>query len=145
MTTTVATASQTLTAVTPEVHKVPPVTGFTSVWGIEVNPMALVLIALVCLAAYILWKAQRSNGKNTFDVWDLVMDTKPDKTRTASGIKSAFQSAFVLSSWVIVDQEIKGTLTEGLFMAYLGTWCLSLIAKVVFEKTDPPKLPGSDK
>jgi hypothetical protein len=43
---------------------------------------------------------------------------------------------------VIVDQEIKGTMTEGVFLAYLGVWCASLIAKVVFDKKDMPALPA---
>lgn len=137
-------ATQTVTQITPEIHKIPPITGFTTIWGITLNPMALILIALLCIAAFILWQAQRSHGKNTFDIWDLVMDTLPDGTRRASGIKSAFQTAFVLSSWVIVDQEIKGTLNDAVFGLYLGTWCASLIAKVVFDKQDPPKLGDLD-
>lgn len=133
-------AVQAVAQATPEIHKIPPVTGFVTVWGVTINPMAIVLTALLCIAAGILWQAQRSHGRNTFDIWDLVMDTLPDGTRRASGIKSAFQTAFVLSSWVIVDQEIKGALGEAVFGLYLATWCASLIAKVVFDKQDPPQI-----
>ena len=135
----------TATAITPEIHNTTPITGFVTIFGITVNPMAIVLIAIFSAVVFMLWKGQRSGGKNTFDAWDLIMDTLPDKSRRTSGIKTAFQSAFLLSSWVIVDQEIKSTLTEGVFMAYLATWCASLIAKVVFDKQDPPKFPDPDK
>lgn len=138
-------ATQTVTQITPEIHKVAPISGFTTIMGISVNPMVIVLAIALAGIIYMLWKGQRDGGKNSFDVWDLFMDTLPDKTRRASGIKSTYQAAFVISSWVIVDQEIKGTLNDAVFGLYLGTWCASLIAKVVFDKQDPPALAGSNK
>lgn len=136
----VASATVTATTVTPEIHKVPPITGFTTIWGVSINPMVMVLALVLAAILYMLWKGQRDGGKNSFDVWDLFMDTLPNGTRRASGIKSTYQAAFVLSSWVIVDQEIKGTLNDAVFGLYLGTWCASLIAKVVFDKQDPPQI-----
>lgn len=135
----------TITQIVPEIHKTEAVSGFVTVWGMTINPMAMVLIGLICMAAYALWNAQRSQGRNTFDIWDLVMDTLPDKTRRTSGIKSTYQAAFLLSSWVIVDQEIKGVLSDAVFGLYLGTWCASLIAKVVFDAQKPLALPGGEK
>ncbi len=129
---------QTINQITPEIHKMEPITGFVKVFGVTINPMVIALGIVLCAVLYMLWKAQRDKGRNSFDVFDLFMDTLPNGTRRASGIKSTYQTSFILSSWVIVDQEIKGVLTGELFIAYLGTWCASLIAKVVFDKPDAP-------
>ena len=119
-----------------------PITGFVKVFGVSVNPSVAVFSVIVCAFLYVLWRGQRAAGRNTFDFYDLVMDTLPDGSRRASGIKMAYQAGFLISSWVVVDNQIKGALTEGIFGLYLGTWCASLIAKVVFDKQDPPKFPG---
>lgn len=112
---------------------------------LTMNPMAVVLVMILGVFAFILWKGQRQEGQNTFDVFDLVMDRMEDGKRIASGIKVAFQAAFILSSWVVVDSQLKGTLTEGIFGLYLATWCASLIAKVVFDKKDAPEFPMARK
>ncbi len=130
------TATQTLTTVTPEIHKVAPISGFVTLFGVSINPMVIALAIVLGCVVYTLWKAQREAGRNTFDVYDLIMDTLPDGKRRASGIKCTYQTAFIVSTWVVIDQEIKGILTEGLFFAYLSVWCASLIAKVVFDKPD---------
>lgn len=127
---------------TVPVAPAPPISGFVTIWGITINPSVIVLTVAAAALIYLLWQGQRDEGKNTFDLWDLIMDTTATGRR-ASGIKFAYQAAFMLTSWVIVDQEIKGTLTESVFGLYLGTWCASLIAKVVFDKQEPPKLPGA--
>lgn len=139
---TVATASQTLTAVTPEIHKVAPITGFTTLWGVTINPMVIALLIVALVMIYIVYQGTRHNH---FNPWDLVQDVKADGSRVASGIKTTYQAAFLLSSYVIIDQEVKNSLTEGIFIAYLGTWCASLIAKVVFDKDGPIKIPGGDR
>ena len=138
-----ATATATAIPIQPEIHHIPPVTGFTTIGGITVNPSVIMLSLAIATVIFILWKGQREGGRNSFDIWDLVMDTLPDGTRRASGIKCAFQGGFILSSWVIIDQEIKSTLNEAVYGLYLATWCASLIAKVVFDKKDPPSLPGT--
>lgn len=129
-------------AVTPEIHTAAPVSGFVTLWGVTINPSVIVLTTLLTGVLYMLWKAQRDQGRNSFDVFDLLMDRMPDGTRKTSVIKTAFALAFGFSSWVIIDQEIKGVLNDAIFGLYLGTWCASLIAKVVYDKQDPPALPG---
>lgn len=128
------TATQTLTTITPEIHKVTPVSGWTNILGVEVNPSVAIFTLVVITIVYALYRAQKSGYANNFNAWDLVMDLKPDGTRVTSGIKFAYQCAFVLSSWVVIDNQIKGTLTEGIFGLYLSVWCASLIAKVVWDK-----------
>lgn len=141
-----AAVAGTVTVTVPVIHSVAPaaapITGFVTIWGFSINPSAIVLSLAAVSLIYMLWQGQRDRGRNSFDVWDLIMDTLPNGRR-ASGIKFAYQIAFILSSWVIVDNEIKGTLTEAIFGLYLGTWCASLIAKVVFDKQEPIKLPGA--
>jgi hypothetical protein len=104
--------------------------------------MAILFLVLLGFITYMVWQAQRKHDRNTFDIWDLVMDTLPDGTRRASGIKVAFQLSFLTTTWVIVDNELKATLNDGIFGLYLGTWCASLITKVIFDKPDPPKFMG---
>jgi hypothetical protein len=106
----------------------------------SINPMLVVLLLGLTLVGYFLWQGQRSQGENTFDVWDLFMDTLPDGSRRASGIKCAFQISFYISSWVIVDREVARTLDAALFGVYTGVWCASLIAKVVFDQKTMPEI-----
>lgn len=119
-----------------------PVSGYTTIMGITFYPMMIVLALALATFGYFLWRGQRDDGRNTFDAWDLIMDTLPDGARRASGIKTTYQTAFIISSWVIIDKEIKGTLDDGVFGLYLATWCASLIAKVVFNAKDTIKIPG---
>lgn len=124
----------------------PAVSGFVTVWGVTVNPMAGVLILLIAVVIYMLWRAQRDQGKNSFDFWDMVMDTLPDGSRRASAIKMFFLGSFLLSSWVVVDQEIKSSqMLPSIFGIYMMTWGASLIAKVIFDQKAMPdfKLPGT--
>jgi hypothetical protein len=103
--------------------------------------MVIALGCIVGFVGYFIWKAQQ-DSQNSFDVFDLLMDDLPNDRRKASVIKTTFMSAFIISSWVVIDQEIKLKLTEGVFGLYMGTWCASLIAKVVFDKQSVPKLFG---
>lgn len=139
---TVATASQTLTAITPEIHKVAPITGFTTIWGITINPMVITLAIIAAIVGTLIYRGVKANH---FNPYDLVQDIKADGSRVASGIKITYQAAFVISSWVVIDQEIKGTLNDAIFAGYLATWCASLIAKVVWDKQEPIRIPGSDR
>ncbi len=142
MTTTVATASQTLTAITPEIHKIAPITGWTSFFGVEINPSVIVFLLVVCIVIYFLWKAQRDGRSNTFNVWDFTMNRLPNGSRETSIVKSTYAAAFLVSTWVIVDEQIKGTLTEGIFGLWLTAWVAPLVTKLVKGDTAiVPALP----
>lgn len=133
-----ATATTLIVSTAPAVAVVPPtplISGFTTIWGVTINPSVLMLLLSFAVIAWTVWRAQRS--EYPFDLRDLVMiNGKLDIAR------SAFFVAFVLSSWVIVDQEIKGRLTELIYGAYLGTWAISLIAVVIYGAKEMPKLPN---
>ena len=110
-----------------------PVSGFTTIalWGasITVNPSVIVLSIAILGMGWLIYLAQKS--AKPFDLRDLLMEgDKLSPTRTA------FISAFLMTSWVIVDLEIKARLTEGLFVGYLLAWVGPLTAKVIFNKTD---------
>lgn len=116
-----------------------PVTGFTPIWGVNVNPSVIFFTIIIAgVVAFVCW----AHWRNQFNIFDLITDRMPDGSRKASSIKTAYMAAFLASTWVVVDQEIKLKLTEGIFGLYLATWCASLIAKVVFDKKDAPALPA---
>lgn len=141
-------ATATVTATTTPVIAIAPVaSGYITIAGITIYPMLIVLALALFTFAYFLWRGQRDSGRNSFDAWDLIMDTLPDGKRRASGIKVSYQTAFIISTWVIVDQELKGILNATVFGLYLATWCASLITKVVFDGKNAPTftLPGTDK
>jgi hypothetical protein len=100
------------------------------------------MAVVICVAVlFFIWFVHTGVKKNNFNIWDLVQDVKAEGMRVASVIKSTFVSSFLVSTMVIIDQEFKNTLTEGMFGLYLGTWCASLIAKVVFDKSGPIAIP----
>lgn len=99
---------------------------------IRLNPMIIVL-AVACLCIVVsFWRAHR-NHAFTFDAFDLVMENGK-----VSKIAVAFMLVLGVTTWVIIDQQIAGKLTEGMFGLYGGMWVLPLVAKVVFNKTEMP-------
>ncbi len=106
------------------------------------------------MVLYALWKAQRDHGENTFNVWDLVMDTIPPSAdlprggRKASVIKTCFMGAFVLSTWLVFYMAIiQSPQLTPVFTTYMATWGTALIAKVIWDQKGPPQfvLPQSGK
>ena len=149
--TVVVTTPAAVVAPPPETH---PVSGFVSVWGFELNPSAILLAFIVLFVAWALWKAQRDRGENTFNVWDLIMDTIPPSGdlpyggRKASAIKACFMGAFMLSSWLVFDQAVKlSPMLAQIFTIYMATWGAALIAKVIWDQKGPPQfvLPQGGK
>lgn len=96
----------------------------------NINPMLIVLCAISIVIAYSIWRAHK-RADVVFDFFDLIMvNGKVDK------IAVAFMLVLGVSTWVIIDQQIKGVLTEGQFGLWLGAWVSPLVAKVVFGKND---------
>ena len=101
---------------------------------IRLDPMVIVL-AVACLCIVVsFWRAHRNHAFR-FDAFDLVMENGK-----VSKIAVAFMLVLGVTTWVIIDQQIKGTLSSEMFGLYGGMWVLPLVAKVVFNKTD---MPGS--
>ena len=76
------------------------------------------------------WHAQK-NPEFHFDVFDLLMENGK-----LSKISLAFMLVLAVSTWVIVDLQIKGKLDNGMFLSWLAAWVTPLCAKVLFNKSD---------
>jgi hypothetical protein len=98
------------------------------------------LIILACAAMLVLlsfWRAHRTPGFE-FNAFDLIMENGH-----VSKIALAFMLVLAVTTWVIIDLQIKGHLTEGYFTMYGTMWVLPLVAKVVFNKTEMPTEVGT--
>ncbi len=105
----------------------------------SMQPMHIILVIALILIAVSFWRAHKTPGFE-FNAFDLIMSKgKVDK------IAVAFMLVLILSSWVIVDLQVHGKLTEGYFAIYTGAWITPLVAKVVFNKTEPVKIDELSK
>lgn len=104
------------------------------------TPREWMLVALAVMAVAIVlsfWRAHR-NVAVQFNALDLIMvDGKVDR------IATVFMIAFAVSTWVIVDMEIKGKLDAGVLGLWLGAWVGPLVAKMVFGKNEMPGTTSS--
>lgn len=94
------------------------------------------MLAVLAVAALLIlitfWRAHRDSAI-AFNTLDLIMvDGKVDR------IATVFMIAFAVSTWVIVDLEIKSKLDAGVFGLWLGAWVGPLVAKMVFGKNEMP-------
>lgn len=97
---------------------------------IDIMAVLLGLAILTILVSF--WRAQK-HPELAFDAFDLIMENG-----RVSKIAIAFMIVLIVTTWVIVDLQLKGNLTEGYFVAYGGMWVAPLVAKVVFNKTEIP-------
>lgn len=101
---------------------------------LRADPMVIILAVGLAAILVLLYRAHCRTSTD-FNAFDLVMDDgKVSKTAVA------FMLVLAVSTWVIVDLQIIGKLTEGLFGLWLGAWVVPLVARVVFQKTE---MPGS--
>jgi len=94
------------------------------------------LIVLAGAALFVLlsfWRAHRTPGFD-FNAFDLVMENGK-----VSKIAFTFMTAFAVTTWILIDLQLKGKMTEGYLTTYGAMWVASLVARVVFNKTDPPE------
>ncbi len=91
--------------------------------------MHIILGSGFILLAFSFWRAHQKS-EFEFNAFDLVMNKgKVDK------ISFAFMLVLAVTTWVIIDLQVNGKLTEGYFTMYGGLWVTPLVAKVVFNKT----------
>lgn len=93
--------------------------------------MHLILAAGFAVILITFWLAHQSNS--SFNALDLIMED-----RKVSRVAFAFMLVLGVSTWVIVDQQIKGRLSEGIFGLWIASWVTPLVAKMVFGKSDMP-------
>lgn len=98
----------------------------------KLEPMHAILAIVVLVVAVSVWNAHKSSS-TAFNAFDLLMENG-----RVSKIAVAFMMVLLVSTWVIVDQQVNNKLTEGMFGLWLTAWVAPLVAKVVFAKTDPP-------
>lgn len=100
--------------------------------------MLILLGAGFALIGVSFWRAHH-RADFQFSAFDLVMENG-----RVSKIAVAFMMVLGVSTWVIVDMQVKNKLTEGMFGLWLTAWVTPLVAKVVFSKTDMPGQAGKD-
>jgi hypothetical protein len=104
------------------------------------TPHEWMLVILAVVAAFVVisfWRFHRNNAV-AFNGLDLIMvDGKVDR------IATVFMIAFAVSTWVIVDMQIKGKLDSSVFGLWLGAWVGPLVAKMVFGKNDMSAITSS--
>lgn len=99
--------------------------------------MLIILAAMAIMAAVSFWRAHSRPGFE-FNAFDLIMENGK-----VSKIALAFMLVLAVTTWIVVDLQIKGHLTEGYFTMYGTMWVVPLVAKVVFNKTEAPTEPGT--
>lgn len=93
--------------------------------------MHLLLAIAFLLIAISFWRAHKKPDFD-FNAFDLVMTNgKVDK------ISFAFMLVLGVTTWVIIDLQINGKLTEGYITTYGTLWVIPLVAKVLFNKGAP--------
>lgn len=104
-----------------------------------VSSMQIILAIAFIVIAFSFYTAHKSNALN-FNAFDLVMSRgKVDK------IAVAFMLVLGVTTWVIIDLQVNGKLTEGYFTVYGGMWVTPLVAKVVFNKQPQETKNDSDR
>lgn len=94
--------------------------------------MQIILALAAVLVVLSFWRAHHKKDVD-FNVFDLIMENG-----RVSKIALAFMIVLAVTTWVVVDLQIKGHLTEGYFTTYGAMWVIPLVAKVVFNKSEMP-------
>lgn len=92
--------------------------------------MLLVLAVMAAIVVTSFWHAHK-NPQFNFNAFDLIMvDGKIDK------ISFAFMLVLAVTTWLMLDLQIKGRMSEGYLTTYGAMWVAPLVAKVVFGKSE---------
>ena len=94
--------------------------------------MLVILFLGLVFVALSVWRAH-CNPENNINVVDLVL-----QNGRFDRVAVVFLAAFGVTTWLMVDLEINGKMTEGYLGLYAAAWVGPLVAKVVFgQKTIP--------
>lgn len=94
--------------------------------------MLVLLLGLLALTAFSVYRAH-CNPENQINIVDLVLEHG-----RMSRIAVAFMLTLGVTTWLMVDLEIRGRMSEAYLMAYGGMWVGPLVAKVIFNRREPP-------
>jgi len=92
--------------------------------------MLIVLAGAGLFVVFSFWRAHNKPGFD-FNAFDLVMENGK-----VSKIAFTFMAAFAVTTWILIDLQLKDKMTEGYLTTYGAMWVASLVAKVVFNKND---------
>lgn len=102
-------------------------------WG-NFDWMLTWLVVGVIVIGLSFWKAQK---REDFNLLDMLMENGK-----VSRIAFWYMVSGAVSTWVVIDLQIKGKLDGTMFGLWLTAWVGPLIAKLVFGKNDFPA-PGT--
>lgn len=83
--------------------------------------------ALIIGVLGILWSVYRlhKNAAVEFNMLDLLMENG-----RVSKVSCVMMGSFALHSWIMIDLEVHGKMTEGYLTIYGATWIAPLIARL---------------
>lgn len=97
----------------------------------EVDWMTTILAVGLLLVIWSFIRAHRRPGID-FSLYDLILENGK-----VSKIAFTFMAAFAVTSWILIDLQLKGKMTEGYLTVYGAMWVASLMAKVLSNKQGP--------
>lgn len=94
--------------------------------------MLTILSIGLCILLVSFWRAHRTPGFD-FNAFDLVMSSgKVDRAATV------FMLSFAVMTWIFIDLQLKGKMTEMYFAGYGAIWVAPVLAKVIYNATTMP-------
>lgn len=88
-------------------------------------------LGIAFIAVLVSFRRAQKDPNFAFNAFDMIMEDGK-----IAPLQVVFMIVFAVSTWVIIDLQIKDKLTEGLFGLWLGAWATPLVAKIVFKKND---------
>lgn len=101
-----------------------------NIFGTTISWMQLFLLLALTAILASFWFAHRSKNFE-FNAFDLLMENGK-----VSKIAVAFMGVLAVTTWIMVDLQITGKMTEGYLTTYGAMWVTPLIARVVFNKQE---------
>lgn len=99
---------------------------------IPINWMQVFLAIAVLAVAVSFWRAHK-NPEFEFSAFDLIMENN-----RISRLAFAFMSVLGVTTWIMIDLQVNGKMTEGYLGLYGTMWVFPLVAKVVFNQATMP-------
>jgi hypothetical protein len=95
--------------------------------------MSITQAAFIIAVLGIIWSIYRLhlNPAVNFNMLDLLIENG-----RVSKVSCLVMGSFFVTSWVIVDLQVRGKMTEGYLGLYAGAWVAPLIARLFNPKTD---------
>lgn len=94
------------------------------------NAMSLIVVLLI---GWSLYRAHKdTNGLSHFSLFDLLMENG-----RVSRIASVFMGGFFVVSWIMIQLQISGKMTEG----YMGLYFAGIISPLISKLFSPPAPP----